>query len=32
VASKLKEPNAQEEKFEAVVKSAQDAAALVLVY
>ena len=32
VASKLKEPNAQEEKFEVVVKSAQQAAALVLVY
>ena len=29
VASKLKEPNAQAEKFEVVVKSAQDAAALV---
>jgi hypothetical protein len=32
VASKLKKPNAQEEKFEDVVKSAQDAAVLVLVY
>jgi hypothetical protein len=29
VASKLKEPNAKEEKFEDVVKSAQDAAVLV---
>jgi S1-C subfamily serine protease len=32
VASKLKEPNSKEEKFEDVVKSAQDAAVLVLVY
>ena len=32
VASKLKEPNVKEEKFEDVVKSAQDAAVLVLVY
>jgi len=32
VASKLKEPNSQEEKFGVVVKSAQQAAALVLVY
>jgi len=32
VASKLKKPNAQEEKFEDVVKSVQDAAVLVLVY
>jgi hypothetical protein len=32
VASKLKEPNLKEEKFEDVVKSAQDAAVLVLVY
>jgi S1-C subfamily serine protease len=32
VASKLKEPNMKEEKFEDVVKSAQDAAVLVLVY
>ena len=29
---KLKEPNAKEEKFEDVVKSAQNAAVLVLVY
>ena len=32
LASKLKKPNAQEEKFEDVVKSARDAAVLVLVY
>ena len=32
VASKLKEPNTKEEKFEEVVKSAQDAVVLVLVY
>ena len=32
VASKLKEPNAHDEKFEDVVKSAQDTAVLVLVY
>ncbi|MEI7534377.1 MAG: tetratricopeptide repeat-containing serine protease family protein [Verrucomicrobiae bacterium] len=32
VASKLKEPNTKDEKFEDVVKSAQDAAVLVLVY
>ena len=32
VAGKLKKPNAQEEKFEDVVKSVQDAAVLVLVY
>jgi hypothetical protein len=32
VASKLKEPNVKEEKFEDMVKSAQDAAVLVLVY
>jgi S1-C subfamily serine protease len=31
-ASKLKEPNTMDEKFEDVVKSAQDAAVLVLVY
>ncbi|MGA3283972.1 MAG: tetratricopeptide repeat-containing serine protease family protein [Verrucomicrobiota bacterium] len=32
VANKLKAPNTKEEKFEDVVKSAQDASALVLVY
>jgi len=32
VAKKLKEPNVKDEKFEDVVKSAQDAAVLVLVY
>jgi hypothetical protein len=32
LAPKLKEPNTKEEKFEDVVKSAQDAAVLVLVY
>ena len=32
VAPKLKEPNTADEKFEDVVKSAQDAAVLVLVY
>jgi len=32
VDSKLKEPNMVDEKFEQVVKSAQDAAVLVLVY
>ena len=32
VAAKLKEPNAKDEPFEDVVKSAQDAAVLVLVY
>jgi S1-C subfamily serine protease len=32
VAAKLKEPNAKEEAFEEVVKSAQEAAVLVLVY
>jgi hypothetical protein len=32
VAAKLKIPNTADEKFEDVVKSAQDAAALVLVY
>ena len=32
VANKLKPPNTKEEKFEDVVKSAQDAAVLVLVY
>ena len=32
VASKLKEPNVNDESFEGVVKSAQDAAVLVLVY
>ena len=32
VAKKLKEPNTVDEKFEEVVKSAQDAAVLVLVY
>ena len=32
VASKLKEPNTKDEAFEDVVKSAQDAAVLVLVY
>jgi hypothetical protein len=32
VASKLKEPNVKDEAFEEVVKSAQDAAVLVLVY
>jgi hypothetical protein len=32
VANKLKEPNTKEEKFEDVVKSAQAAAVLVLVY
>jgi hypothetical protein len=31
-AGKLKEPNAKDEAFEEVVKSAQDAAVLVLVY
>ena len=32
VAAKLKEPNTKEESFEDVVKSAQEAAILVLVY
>ena len=32
VAAKIKEPNTKEESFEEVVKSAQDAAVLVLVY
>ena len=32
VAAKLKEPNTKDESFEDVVKSAQDAAVLVLVY
>jgi S1-C subfamily serine protease len=32
VANKLKSPNTADEKFEEVVKSAQDAAVLVLVY
>ena len=32
MASKLKEPNTEDEVFEDVVKSAQDAAVLVLVY
>ena len=32
VASKIKEPNTKDESFEEVVKSAQDAAVLVLVY
>jgi hypothetical protein len=32
VAAKLKEPNTKEEKFEDVVKAAQEAAVLVLVY
>jgi len=32
VAAKLKEPNAKDEAFEEVVRSAQDAAVLVLVY
>jgi hypothetical protein len=32
VGAKLKAPNAKDEKFEEVVKSAQDAAVLVLVY
>ena len=32
VAAKLKEPNTVDEKFEEVVKSAQEAAVLVLVY
>jgi S1-C subfamily serine protease len=32
VAAKLKEPNTKDAKFEDVVKSAQDAAVLVLVY
>ena len=32
VSAKLKEPNAKDEAFEEVVKSAQDAAVLVLVY
>jgi hypothetical protein len=32
LAPKLKEPNTKDEKFEEVVKSAQDAAVLVLVY
>ncbi len=32
VADKLKAPNTADEKFEEVVKSAQDAAVLVLVY
>ena len=31
-AAKLKAPNTKDEKFEEVVKSAQDAAVLVLVY
>ena len=32
VSAKLKQPNSVDEKFEDVVKSAQDAAVLVLVY
>ena len=32
VAAKLKEPNTKEQKFEDVVKSAEQAAVLVLVY
>jgi hypothetical protein len=32
LATKLKEPNTKDEKFEDVVKSTQDAAVLVLVY
>ena len=32
VSAKLKDPNAKDEAFEDVVKSAQDAAVLVLVY
>jgi hypothetical protein len=32
VSAKLKEPNAREQKFEDVVKSAEQAAVLVLVY
>jgi hypothetical protein len=32
VSAKLKAPNTKDEKFEAVVKSAQDAAVLVLVF
>ena len=32
VSAKLKEPNTKDEAFEEVVKSAQDAAVLVLVY
>jgi hypothetical protein len=32
VAAKLKEPNTKDEKFADAVKSAQDAAVLVLVY
>ena len=32
VSAKLKSPNTKDEKFEEVVKSAQDAAVLVLVY
>ena len=32
VAAKLKEPNAKDESFEEVVKLAQEAAVLVLVY
>ena len=32
VAKKLKKPNTKDEKFEDVVKSAQDATVLVLVY
>ncbi len=32
LATKLKEPNLKDERFEDVVKSAQDAAVLVLVY
>ena len=32
VSAKLKAPNTKDEKFEDVVKSAQDAAVLVLVY
>jgi hypothetical protein len=32
VSAKLKAPNTKDEKFEEVVKSAQDAAVLVLVY
>ena len=32
VTAKLKEPNSRERKFEAVVREAQEAAALVLVY
>ena len=32
VAAKLKEPNTKDESFEEVVKSAQEAAGLVLVY